>query len=61
MVKTTALNVRQFVITAPPINHVLLASAINPYQRNVFFQIVDARLDFMIVILFLLIVKVITS
>ena len=59
MVKTTASNVRQYVKTAHRILPVYSASAINLSQKNAFYQIVDALPDFMIIILFLLIVKVI--
>ena len=54
-----AVNVAIFVLTAHPINHVLLASETNLYQRNVFSQIADAPSDFMITIQHNMIVRVI--
>ena len=50
VVMKTALNAANYVTTAHPINLVLLASAINRYQRDAFFQIASALQDFMIAI-----------
>ena len=56
--KTTVVNAVNYVIIVQITHHALLASAINRYQRNDFFQIADVRLDFMIITPILLIVKV---
>ena len=52
-------NAANYVTAAHPINHVLLASETNLYQRNVFSQIADAPSDFMITIQHNMIVRVI--
>ena len=60
-VKTIAQNVVNYVLTAPLTYLVLLALAINPFQRHAFFQIADVQLDFMIITLHKRIARVITS
>ena len=50
VVMKTARSAQNYVTTAHPINHVLIASAINRYKRNAFFQIACVRLDFMMAI-----------
>ena len=50
VVKRIAVNVVNYVIAALQTYHVLPASAINLYQRNVFSQIAGALPDFMIAI-----------
>ena len=59
VVMKIALNAVNYVIAALQTYYVLPASVINIYQRNAFFQIADVLSDFMIIILFLLIARVI--